>query len=200
MLARGRSVVSAWWVGWWCWNIPSSSSWADCDRDKLTGSRKEVSPRCRIRPIPQCLLSSMPKFNPAKGLLKEPPACKRPCLKCPGLLLDRGAWSQSCCGGKDPPPQQALQGCLGQLERPVSIQAAWGWVCLPICLLFSLAEWLSCQPSHASVLVSHQQEASLWASYESFCQPEGQQLAGSAQGENSALPSSGTSKGKYQIH
>lgn len=119
MFARGRTVVSAWWVGWWCWNIPADSSWADCDREFPANTHAAGK---------GCLLGAGSDSHPGLALclnLILPPICKRQCLKPLGLPLDRGVCSQPCCGWGRCPMSAALHMCLGQLGKPVSIQAAW---------------------------------------------------------------------------
>lgn len=180
MFARGRAVVSAWWVGRWCRSIPSSSSWADCDRE-LHANTHAAGKRC--------LLGTVSDLHHSTCLalclsLIPPPICKRQCLGCQGLLLDWGTWCKSCCG---------WEGSTSSAGITRMSQRSWGAQCvfeqpggfgtsvLGVPIHVPAVQWgrvaVSCWKSHASVLVSRQQEVFPGPAgildLDSFCQPGG---------------------------
>lgn len=149
MFAWGRTVVSAWWVGWWCWNIPSSSSWADWDRE-LHANTHAARKRCLWgagwHPYHSVCLALC--LN-----LILPPVCKRQCLKAEGPGLSPAV------GGKDTPTRQALHVCLSSAgeasvhSSSLVALAPVGWVCLSICSVWKSGCVLltkSCQCPHVT--------------------------------------------------
>lgn len=149
MFARGRAVVSAWWVGWWCWNIPSkrllSKLWqrVPC---KHTCSRKKVLLGGGSDPhhnVGLFLSLILPPF--AKGDVSSLWGCYW--MEVPGL--------NPAVGWKDAPCQQELHMCLeaaGEASVHSSSLVALAqvvWLCLPLCLLSAWKRgWVLLTKSH----------------------------------------------------
>lgn len=205
MFARGHTVFSAWWVGWWCWNIPSNSSRADCDRELHANTHAAGK---------GCLLGARSDPHPGLALclnLILPPVGKRGGLKSRGLLLDGGAQSQSCCGRGRCTMSAALHECLGAAEEAcvhsssLVALAQVCWVGLPTCLLFSVEERLCSAYQVVPVswcLTSRSLSLSQPQDLPSVCLEDSSwQILHTGRTVPSCLLPSGTSKGKYQtIH
>lgn len=128
-----------------------------------------------------------------------------------GCYWTEGPGANPAVGGRDPPAQQALQGCLSAAGEPsvclssLVASAQVCWVCLSMCLLFSEEEWLCPAEKVMPVSLCHasrrfsldQLESWTWIPSVSLEDSSCQVLHMRKTVPSCLLPS-GTSKGKYQ--